>query len=33
MRTAMNEVRRRTLEFVDLPAYESISLEYVTDKS
>ena len=29
---AIEECRRRTLEFIDLPANESFSIEYVTDK-
>ncbi|MFP2926352.1 hypothetical protein ACLESO_14255 [Pyxidicoccus sp. 3LG] len=32
MRAAMEEARRRTLKFVKLPAHESFTLEYVTDK-
>ncbi|MCX6835501.1 MAG: hypothetical protein NTW07_10280 [candidate division Zixibacteria bacterium] len=31
-RTAMNEVRKRSLDFLGLPADESITLEYVTDQ-
>jgi hypothetical protein len=31
-RTAMNEVRKRSLDFLDLPADESITLEYVTNQ-
>jgi len=30
--TALAECRRRTLEHIDLPAHESFSVEYVTDK-
>ena len=32
-RTAMNEVRRRSRELLDLPADESITMEYVTNQS
>ncbi len=30
---AMNECRRRTLEFIELPANENFTIEYVSDKS